>query len=80
MLVKKAIKKEAFQYSRTTFSLSLAEADTSLRKQQNKATLHNQITKHLLLSRLDIVPRNARWIYDWMTLLSMVAAKLMHCD
>ena len=79
-MVKKAIKKEAFQYSRTTFSLSLAEADALLRKQQNKAILHNQIIKHLLLSRSDIVPRNARWIYDWMTLLCMVAVKLMHCD
>ena len=79
-MVKKAIKKEAFQYSRTTFSLSLAEADASLRKQQNKAILHNQIIKHLLLSRSDIVPRSARWIYDWMTLLCMVAVKLMHCD
>ena len=42
---------------------------------KNKAIHLNQIIIGFLLSKLDIVMRNARWIYDWMTLFCMVTPK-----
>ena len=65
MLVEKATcKKEMFQYSRTTLSLSLDDPGGSLRQQKSKATLLSQMIKDIPLSKLNILPRNAKWMHD----------------
>ena len=53
-----------FQYSITTLSLSLDDPGGSLRQQKSKATLLSQMIKDIPLSKLNILPRNAKWMYD----------------
>lgn len=73
-------KKEVFQYSIATLSLSLVDPGGSLRQQKIKAILCSQMTKDIPLSKLDRLLRNAKWVYDGVKQFRMVPPQHIYCD
>ena len=47
---------------------------------KGKATLCNPIIKDFQLSKSGVVPRNAKWIYNGMTLYHLLTPQNTYCD